>query len=317
MRILFMGTPDFAMTVLKGLYESGEDVVGAVTQPDKPKGRGYKLVPPPVKVYAMEHGIPVFQPATMKDGAFSDTLGELDPEMIIVAAYGKILPPYVLDYPKYGCVNAHASILPKYRGASPIQRAVMNGDRETGVTAMLMDEGLDTGDMILCRKVEIGENDDFGTVHDKLAAAGAEAILETVALAKRGELPHEKQDNDAATYAAKIEKEDRVIDFSASAEEVHNKIRGLSPAPRAFTYLPDGKLLQITASRVADEGFGNGEVPGTVLAEDKAGFYVGCGKGAILVTEVIPEGKGKMAASDFVRGRKVSVGDVLGGAVSV
>ncbi|MBQ7670206.1 MAG: methionyl-tRNA formyltransferase [Clostridia bacterium] len=310
MKILFMGTPEFAETILRSLYDAGEDIVGVVTQQDKPKGRGYKLVPPPVKVFAEEKGIPVYQPETLKNGAFEKTLDELKPEMIIVAAYGKILPPYIINYPEYGCVNAHASILPKYRGASPIQRAIMNGERESGVTAMYMDEGLDTGDIILCEKIIIDDDDNFETVHDKLAAAGSKAILETVARAKSGDVPRIKQNDAMSTYAAKIERPDRIIDFSDTAEAVHNKIRALSPYPRAFAYLPDGKTVQITSSKVCR---GAECEYGVVFAEEKDGFAVNCRDGGILVTEVIPEGKGKMSAADFVRGRKISVGDKLTG----
>jgi len=310
MRILFMGTPDFALAILSRLYEAGEEIVGVVTQPDKPKGRGYKLIPPVVKVFAEERGIPVYQPTTLKDGAFLGTLEELSPDMIVVAAYGKILPPYIIDYPKYGCINAHASILPKYRGASPIQRAIMDGERESGVTAMYMDEGLDTGDIILVKKIEIDENDDFEVVHNKLAEAGADAITEVVALAKRGTVPRTKQNDAESCYAPKIEKEDRQIDFTRSAEEVHNKIRALSPFPRAYTNLSDGKLLQITASKVVRAEFDG--APGTVVDLGKDGFTVKCADGAILATEVIPEGKGKMSGADLVRGRKVACGDVLG-----
>lgn len=303
-----MGTPDFALEILKSLYEAGEDIIGVVTQPDKPKGRGYKMIAPPVKVFAQERGIPVYQPETMKNEAFKETLEELDPEMIIVVAYGKILPKYVLDFPKYGCINAHGSILPKYRGAAPIQRAIMEGETLTGVTAMYMDEGLDTGDMIFIEKVEIAEDDNFETVHDKLAVAGSKAILKTVEAAKSQNVPREKQDDSKFTYAAKIEKEDRIVDFSKSALQVHNQIRGLSPFPRAFTYMQDGKLLQITKSRVSE---GNGKA-GEVIKADKEGFTVACGSGAVTVLEVIPEGKGKMDASAFVNGRKISVGDILG-----
>ena len=310
MKILFMGTPEFAATILRALYDAGEDIVGVVTQQDKPKGRGYKLVPPPVKVFAEEKGIAVYQPETLKNGAFERTLDELKPEMIIVAAYGKILPPYIINYPVYGCVNAHASILPKYRGASPIQRAIMDGERESGVTAMYMDEGLDTGDIILCEKITIDDDDNFETVHDKLAAAGAKAILETVDMAKAGDVPRTKQNDAGSTYAAKIERSDRIIDFSDTAEAVHNKIRALSPYPRAFAYLPDGKTVQITSSKVCR---GAECEYGTVFAEEKDGFAVNCKDGGILVKEVIPEGKGKMSAADFVRGRKISVGDKLTG----
>ena len=309
MKILFMGTPDFALAILKRLYDDGEDIVGVVTQPDKPKGRGYKLVPPVVKVFAEEREIPVFQPERLKDGAFETTLRTLDPEMIVVAAYGKILPPYIIDNPKYGCVNAHASILPKYRGAAPIQRAIMEGERETGVTAMYMDEGLDTGDIILSVRVTIEDDDDFESVHDKLAEAGAEAISKTVAMAKGGSVPRTKQNGDESTYAAKIEKEDRIIDFNESAKRVRDRIRGLNPFPRAFTYLPDGSALQITSSSFAADAKG---APGEVTSVGKDGFCVKCGDGCILVTGVIPEGKGRMSAADFVRGRKIAAHDMLG-----
>lgn len=308
MKILFMGTPEFALEILKSLWNAGENIIGVVTQPDKPKGRGYKMIPPPVKAFAEEKGISVFQPVTMKDEAFKEELCRLDPDMIIVVAYGKILPSYILNYPKYGCINAHGSILPRYRGAAPIQRAIMEGEKVTGVTSMYMDEGVDTGDMIVVEKVEITKNDNFETLHDKLAAAGSKAILATVEMAKHGEIKRVKQDNSLATHAAKILKEDRVIDFSKSAEKVHNQIRGLSPFPKAFTETADGKILQITASEIAS---GKGKA-GEVISASKDGFTVACGEGAVLITEVVPEGKGKMKAGDFVNGRKISVGDFLG-----
>ncbi len=309
MKILFMGTPDFALEILKSIYEAGEEIVGVVTQPDKPKGRGYAMVAPPVKIYAEEKGISVYQPETMKNEAFLPVLKELEPEMIVVAAYGKILPAYIIDYPKYGCINAHGSLLPKYRGAAPIQRAIMDGETESGVCAMYMNEGLDTGDVIFVEKTDITDEDNFETLHDKLAACGSRAILRTIEAAKNGYIPREHQNDSRATYAAKITKEDRIIDFSASASEVHNKIRGLCPFPRAFAYLPDGKMLQITCACVCSDE--NSAVPGTVISADNEGFYVACGKGAVKVLEVIPEGKGKMKAADFVRGRKITVGDLL------
>ena len=311
MKILFMGTPDFALEILKSIYEAGETVVGVVTQPDKPKGRGYAMVAPPVKVYAEEKGLPVFQPETMKNEAFLPTLRELDPEMIVVAAYGKILPAYIINYPKYGCINAHGSILPEYRGAAPIQRAIMDGKRESGVCAMYMDEGLDTGDVIFVEKTDITDDDTFETLHDKLAVCGSKAILRTIEAAKCGCIPREKQDGEKATYAAKILKEDRIIDFGASACCVCNKIRGLYPFPRAFTYLPDGKMLQITSACVCCNRKSDA-APGMVISADAEGFAVACGEGVVLVKEVIPEGKGKMKAADFVRGRKIAEGDVLG-----
>ena len=306
-----MGTPDFAAACLRAVLDAGEQVVAVVTGEDRQRGRGMHTVPTPVKALAEERGLRVFQPSTLRGEDFAELLAFLDPDLILVAAYGKILPENVLEYPKYGCINAHASLLPKYRGAAPIQRAVMNGERETGVTAMYMDEGLDTGDMILSERVAIEDDDTFETVHDKLAQAGAEAISRVVKTAKTGELPREKQNGNESTYAAKIERADRVIDFNESACAVHNKIRGLYPFPRAFTTTPCGATLQITSARVADAAEG---VPGEVVSVCKDGFTVKCSDGCVTVTGVIPEGKGKMSAADFVRGRKIAVGDVLGAA---
>ncbi len=311
MRILFMGTPDYALEILKGLCDTDFEIVGVVTQPDKPKGRGHKMAPPPVKVYAEEKGIPVYQPTTLKDGAFFNNLDMISPDIIIVAAYGKILPKYILDYPKYGCINAHASLLPKYRGAAPIQRAIMNGESETGVCSMYMEEGLDTGDIIYTEKVEILPNDDFLSVHDKLAKAAADVILKTVTKASFGNaLPRTKQDGALMTYAAKITKEDRIIDFERSAVEVHNKIRALSPFPRATAYLPNGQTLQITASTLSDEKC---SAAGEVVSFDSEGFTVSCNGGCVKMLTVIPEGKGAMGGADLIRGRKLSVGDILTG----
>ncbi|MBO5109915.1 MAG: methionyl-tRNA formyltransferase [Clostridia bacterium] len=310
MKILFMGTPDFAKTILEALYTDGEEIVGVVTQPDKPKGRGYVLTPPPVKVYAESVGLPVYQPITLKDGAFLPVLEELKPELILVAAYGKILPKYVLDYAVHGCVNAHASLLPKYRGAAPIQRAILDGETETGVTAMQMDVGLDTGDMLLVERVAITPEDNFETVHDKLAVAGATVIRKTVAAIKAGTLTATPQPEEF-TYAAKIERADCILDFSAAAKDVHNRIRGLSPIPLSQTRTPDGKLLKIVESVLLDEK--TDKAPGTVLSADAADglFRVACGDGVIGICRLLPEGKGRMSAADFIRGRKIAVGDVL------
>ena len=214
MRILFMGTPDFALPTLRALCENGHEVVGAVTQPDKPKGRGHHMTPPPIKVYAMEENIPVYQPLTLKGEEFAALLSELDPEMIVVVAYGKILPQNVLDYPKYGCVNVHGSLLPEYRGAAPMQRAIIDGKKVTGITTMLMAAGLDTGDMLLRAEVEIGENDNFEDIHDRLAECGADLLIKTVEGLEKGEITPEAQDDSLSTYAAKIEKSDCLLDFS-------------------------------------------------------------------------------------------------------
>nr|MBQ5811198.1 methionyl-tRNA formyltransferase [Clostridia bacterium] len=305
-----MGTPDYALFSLKALVESGEDVIGVVTQPDKPKGRGYTLTPPPVKVYALEKEIPVFQPTTLKDGAFLPELESLNPDMIVVVAYGKILPKYVLDYPKYGCINIHGSLLPKYRGAAPMQRAIMDGEKISGVTSMYMAEGLDTGDMLLTEEVEIKETDNFENVHDNLGEAGARVLLRTVEAAKRGELQPQKQDDSLSTYAQKIEKAECRLDFSMEARVLHNRIRGLSPFPLAFTTLPSGKLMKILSARYENASH-VGEY-GKVVRADKNGIAVIAGNGLIVFETVVPEGKKAQSAADMINGRQINVGDILG-----
>ncbi len=309
MKVLFMGTPDFAVFSLKALLSAGHELVGVVTQPDKPKGRGYHLVPPPVKVVAEEAGLPIFQPTSLKDGAFDDTLAALSPDIIVVVAYGKILPTSVLQFPAYGCVNVHGSLLPEYRGAAPMQRAILDGKTVTGITTMFMAEGLDTGDMLLRAEVEIAEDDNFETVHDKLGVCGAELIVKTLDALAAGTCPRIVQEDALATYAAKITKEDARLDFSEDAWTVHNRIRGLSPFPLSFTHTPDGKLLKVTAAKLADRHTPH-EVPGRVLSVEN-GITVACARGAVTLLGVLPEGKPRMAAADFIRGRKISVGDLL------
>ena len=309
MRILFMGTPDFAVFSLKALIEAGHEIVGVLSQPDKPKGRGYTLTPPPVKVAATEAGIPVYQPATLRDEAFAALLSELAPEIIVVVAYGKILPESVLRFPKYGCVNVHGSLLPEYRGAAPMQRAILDGKRVTGITTMYMDVGLDTGDMLLREELPIEDGDNFETIHDKLGALGASLIVRTLDGLSKGECPRIPQNEADATYAAKILKEDCLLDFSRDAREVHNQIRGLSPIPLSFTHTPDGKLLKVTLARICEEDGVLGEAGRVLSLED--GITVACGRGSVTLLGVLPEGKPRMSASDFVRGRKLSVGDLL------
>ena len=309
MRILFMGTPDFALCSLRALCQAGENVVGVVTQTDKPKGRGYVLTPPPVKVYAEEQGIPVFQPKTLRDGSFDETLEQLAPDLIIVVAYGKILPPFVLSFPRYGCINVHGSLLPAYRGAAPIQRALLDGCEKTGVTTMRMDDGVDTGDMLLRSEVPIGENDNFETLHDALAEAGAQTLLRTLAALRAGTLKPQKQPEEGVSHAAKIEKTDCELDFSAPAAAVHNRVRALSPFPLSFTHTPDGKLLKVTESRVR-EAHGVKGRPGEVLSLDGE-ILVACGEGSVALCSLIPEGKSRMNAADYIRGRKLSVGNLL------
>lgn len=312
MKILFMGTPDFALFSLKALVEeSGHDICGVITQPDKPKGRGYTLLPPPVKVYAEQKGIPVYQPTTLRDEAFSELLRKLDPELIAVVAYGKILPLNVIDYPKYGCINVHGSLLPEYRGAAPMQRAVIDGKRVTGITTMYMAEGLDTGDMLLKAEFPIADNDDFEVVHDGLGALGAKTLLQTIELLANGEALRIPQDDSLATYAKKITKEDCLLCFDNDAKSVHDLIRGLSPIPLAFTHTPDGKMLKIIESVVADlyDEHTDGEIGRVISLE--GGIEVACKKGSIRILRLLPEGKSRMSAQDFIRGRKISVGDKL------
>ena len=310
MKILFMGTPDFALFSLRALCESGADVVGVVTQPDKPKGRGYVLTPPPVKVYATERGIPVYQPTTLKSEEFSELLSKLDPDLIVVVAYGKILPKDLLDYPKHGCINVHGSLLPKYRGAAPMQRAIIDGCKTTGVTTMFMAEGLDTGDMLLKAECEISPSDNFEDIHDRLGALGADLLIKTVDGLEKGTLSRIPQDDSLSTYAEKISKAECLIDFSRPAEEIHNKIRGLSPIPLSFTHTKDGKLLKIKKSEVRDTEATHDNF-GEVLSIDEGRITVACGTGSIALLTVLPEGKSTMSAADFIRGRKIDKGDVL------
>ncbi len=310
MKIMFMGTPDFALFSLKKLHESGYDIAAVITQPDKPTGRGYVMTPPPVKRWALEQELTVYQPATLKDEAFADLLKEVDPELIVVVAYGKILPESVIKYPRLGCINVHGSLLPEYRGAAPMQRAIIDGKKTTGITTMFMDVGLDTGDMLLKCEVDILENDNFEDIHDKLGAAGAELLIETVEGLRAGTITPEKQDDSRSNYAKKIEKADCLIDFSKDARTVHDLIRGLSPIPLSFTHTPDGKLLKVVKSEVADADCEDSADPGTVVSLDGK-ITVACGRGKIDLLTVIPEGKSKMNSADYIRGRRLNVGDLL------
>ena len=310
MKILFMGTPDFALFSLKELYESGKNVIGVITQPDKPKGRGYVLTPPPVKVYANEKNIPVYQPNTLRGEDFASLLKEIDPDLIAVVAYGKLLPKNVLDYPKYGCINVHGSLLPQYRGAAPMQRAIIDGCEKTGITTMYMAEGLDTGDMLLREECDILPNDNFEDIHDRLGALGAKLLIKTVDGLENGTLTRIPQDDSLSTYAEKITKAECLIDFSLPAQAVHNKIRGLSPIPFSFAHTKDGKLLKIISSEISDVSNHSAKA-GEVISLDGGKITVACGVGAINILRVLPEGKGAMSSADFIRGRKIDVGDRL------
>lgn len=310
-----MGTPDFAVFSLEALIASGEDVIAAVTQPDKVQGRGYKLTPSPVKVCAERHGIPVLTPRTLRGEEFAAELERLAPELIVVAAFGKILPGNVIDFPRFGCINVHGSLLPEYRGAAPMQRAIIDGKKYTGITTMQMDEGLDTGDMLMQCKVEIGPDDDFEVIHDRMAAAGADLLTRTLSALRAGSLVRVPQTRSAfaPSYAAKIEKDDCIIDFSKNAQTIHDQVRGLCPMPVAATHTPDGKLLKVLRSSPLPDG--EPARSGVITSLDGGKITVACGengRGRVALLRVLPEGKSKMDASDFIRGRKVAVGDLLG-----
>lgn len=305
MRIVFMGTPDFAVPSLQALIDAGHDVCAVYTQPDKPQGRKQILTAPPVKTLALEHDIPVFQPNTLKNEDEQARLRELAPEVIIVVAYGKLLPKAVLDIPPHGCINVHGSLLPRWRGAAPIQWAVIAGDEMAGVTTMQMAEGLDTGDMLLTYETKVGEKETAGELFDRLAQSGAELLTQT--LVKLDEITPRPQDDAQSCYAHMLDKQMAVIDWSKSAHEIDCLIRGLNPWPIALTTL-SGERLKVFAAEKAN---GNGE-PGTVLeADPKKGLTVACGEGALKLTEIQLVGGKRMKTTDFLRGHVIEVGTKL------
>ncbi|WP_455491909.1 methionyl-tRNA formyltransferase [Butyricicoccus sp.] len=306
MRIVFMGTPDFAVPSLQALIDAGHDVCAVYTQPDKPQGRKQILTAPPVKTLALEHDIPVFQPNTLKNEDEQARLRELAPEVIIVVAYGKLLPKAVLDIPPHGCINVHGSLLPRWRGAAPIQWAVIAGDEMAGVTTMQMAEGLDTGDMLLTYETKVGEKETAGELFDRLAQSGAELLTQT--LVKLNEITPRPQDDAQSCYAHMLDKQMAVIDWNKSAHEIDCLIRGLNPWPIALTTL-SGERLKVFAAEKAN---GRGE-PGTVLeADPKKGLTVACGEGALRLTEIQLVGGKRMKATDFLRGHAIEVGTKLG-----
>lgn len=320
MRILFMGTPDFAVPSLRQLLEDGHEIVGVITQTDKPKGRGHKLAPPPVKELALERGLPVYQPKSLRNDEGLALVKGLAPELIIVIAYGKILPPAVLAVPPRGCINVHASLLPKYRGAGPIQWSVLNGETVTGVTTMMMAEGIDTGDILLRAETPIGENETAGELTDRLAELGAKTLSQTLHLLERGELSPQKQDDALSCYAPMLEKSMSWIDFGKSAQDLHNLIRGLSPWPCAETTYQGKRLKVYRSERVETfEAPGTesacaigviGACPGQVL--DPKNFIVLCGDGLLKLTEVQFEGSKRMSGADFLRGHPCAPEETLG-----
>ena len=310
MRIVFMGTPDFAVGSLQALCESGKhEILAVVTQPDRPKGRGNKLLQTPVKEYALAQGLTVYQPQKVKTPEFVELLHELQPELIVVAAFGQFLSKEILELPKYGCINVHASLLPKYRGAAPIQYAIIKGEKESGVTIMQMDIGMDTGAMLDKVVVPIEENTTMGELHYALREQGAALLLQVIDKIAAGTAVAEPQDNEQATYATLLDRSMEHIDWSKTAQEVHNLIRGFNPAPSTFTKLPNGKGLKIWGSKMTDKN--SAAAAGTVIETGKHSFFVACGEGVLEITEVQPESKKRTPAQVFLNGRGVQEGDLL------
>lgn len=310
MRIVYMGTPDFAVPALEALAKSGHDVVAVVTQPDKARDRGKKVQFTPVKAKALEYDIPVLQPEKVKHNEeFYRTLVELKPDLIVVAAYGKILPVSVLELPKYGCVNIHASLLPKYRGAAPIHRAIINGDPVTGVTLMYMAEGMDTGDMIVKAETKIGTKT-VEEMHEELAELGARLLMDTLPQLLDGTAPRQAQEESLATYAPMVFKQDGVLDFAKSAEQLCCLVRGMNSWPGASTTYR-GQVVKVWEAQPLPQE--TGKAPGTVLSVDKTGLKVACGEGVINITKLQFPGKRAMAVSDYIKGNTVDTGVILGG----
>jgi methionyl-tRNA formyltransferase len=326
LKILFMGTPDFAQESLKSIYNAGFEIIGVVTNPDKPKGRGMKLAHSSVKEYALEKNLKIYQPIKIKNNTeFLDEIKTLDPDVICVVAYGKILPKEILEIPKLGCINVHGSLLPKYRGAAPIQWAVLNGDKTTGITTMYMNEGMDTGDMILKQEVEIGPEETTGELWQKLSKIGGEILVKTLKLIEEGKAPREKQ-TEEATLAPMLNKEMALIDWENSdANKIHNLIRGLNPIMGAYSYI-DGKKIKFWKSKVLtkEEFFSyktefeeyeakfNNLVPGTILiADDKDGLYIKANGGVLKILEIQGENAKRMPTADFLRGNHLIAGMIF------
>jgi methionyl-tRNA formyltransferase len=308
MRILFMGTPDFAVPCLERLIQDGHEIVGVVTQPDKPKGRGHKLMPPPVKETALKNRIAVFQPQSLKNEGFLPELKNLQPDLIVVVAYGKILPRYVLEFPPHGCINVHASLLPKFRGAGPIQWSIIEGETITGVTTMYMGEQLDAGDMILKAETAIDDEETAGTLFDRLAVMGAELLVETLTCMESGKVPREKQDESLVTYAPMVSRETGHIDWNKDAKAIRNLIRGTNPWPLSYSVY-QGQTLKIIHATQGETSCGT---PGEILAADKHGIRVACGNGETLcIDEIQMQGSKRMRVADYLNGHEIAVGTIL------
>lgn len=317
-RIVFMGTPDFAVPSLAALLERDDvQVVGVVSQPDRPKGRKRELTPPPVKAFALERGLPVLQPERMRTPEAVEAVRELAPELIVTAAYGQIVPKALLDIPRLGCVNVHGSLLPRYRGGAPIQRSVIDGEKKTGVTLMFMAEGLDTGDMIARVELPITDDDTSGSMFDKLSAAGAELLVQWLPRLIAGDAPREPQDDAQATYAPNLTRDDERLDFAAGSRQLFDRVRGLSPMAGAFTLL-GGEVFKVWGIAVPSEADAElkpdwqAAAPGTVLDSGAFGIRVRSGDGSVVLTEVQPAGKKRLSAADYARGARLAPGTTLG-----
>ena len=310
MRIVFMGTPEFAVPSMTALLRSDHTVVGVVTQPDRPKGRGQELAASPIKQLAEQHGLPILQPLKMKDPAFLDSLAAWKPDLIVVAAFGRILPKVILDLPSRGCINVHASLLPKYRGAGPIQWAIIRGEHETGITTMLMDEGMDTGAILLQEQLPIAPDDTAGTLSAKLAEVGGRLLIETIAQFETGALVPKPQDHARATMAPLLKKEDGLLDWTLPALELANRVRGLSPWPGAYTYLGEDRWVIWKAS-VHDQSVAAG-APGTIMTATKEGLPVATGSGVLRIMEFQPANSRRMSVPQYVAGHTLTPGLRLG-----
>jgi methionyl-tRNA formyltransferase len=308
--LIFMGTPGFALPSLKALIAAGAPILLVVTQPDRPKGRGQKLSPPPVKELALAHGLPVFQPGRVKSPEVISRVEEFAPQCLVVVAYGQLLPERLLKVPALGAVNVHASLLPKYRGAAPVPWALIEGETVTGVTTMLLDSGMDTGDMLLSREVPIGPEDTGGSLHVRLAEVGASLVVETLARLADGSLTPRPQDHSRATYAPMIHQEDCRVKWQEDAERVSRRIRALDPWPGAFT-LWEGKRLKLYTCRALPSG-AVGALPGTVIASGPDGLDIAAGAGAVQIRILQLEGRRRLEAADFLKGYQLTVGTVLG-----
>ena len=309
MKIVFMGTPEFAVPCLQKIIDEGHEVVAVVTQPDKPKGRGKKLAMPPVKELALKYDIPVYQPLKAREESFVDTLKEMNPELIVVVAFGQILPKSILDIPKYGCVNVHASLLQRYRGAAPLNWVIINGEEKTGVTTMYMDEGLDTGDMILKSEIPLDDEITAGELHDKMMIDGAKVLKETIDLIEKGEAPREKQSNENTCYSPIMNKSLGNIDWNKSAIDIHNLVRGINPWPSAYTTY-EGQTMKIWKTKVIDKN--SDKDPGTIISVDKEGINVSTSEGIVQIKEIQMAGKKRMEVPEYIKGNNINTDIILG-----